>query len=60
MTLTETERLTLNNLLSDKKIVLPDHRRTVFQTGGNYEWLQKNISKRNPNVSPEIVKLLKL
>lgn len=50
----------LTTLLSDKKIDIPDFRRSVTTKGGNFQWLQKNIKTRNPNINPEISKLLGL
>ena len=54
----QCERLT--TLLSDKKLDIPDFRRSVTTKGGNLQWLQKNIKTRNPNINPEISKLLGL
>lgn len=54
----QCERLT--TLLSDKKIDIPDFRRTVTTKGNNIQWLQKNIKTRNPNLSEELKKLLGL
>lgn len=54
----ECERLT--ELLSDRKINIPDHRRSVLVTGLNFQWLQKNIQTRNPDLNPEIKKLLSI
>lgn len=53
------EELTeLNKLLSDKTIDIPEFRREVAKTGLNYNWLQKNIKKRNPALNPRILELL--
>lgn len=60
MQLTEEKSARLSQLLNDKKIDIPDFRRTVSSTGANYTWLQKHIKTRNPNLSPEILKLLNL
>lgn len=50
----------LNELLKDKSIDLPDFRRSVSHTGGNVEWLKKNIQTRNKNLNPEIKTILGL
>jgi hypothetical protein len=60
MNLTKEECERLTSLLSDKKIDLPEFRRSVTITGCNYAWLQKHIRTRNKNLHPEIVTLLKL
>lgn len=60
MTLTPSELERLNSLLKDKDIDLPDFRREVRFSGGNYAWLQKHLPKRNPNLSAEMRRLLRL
>ncbi|MDD2819183.1 MAG: hypothetical protein PHN51_10390 [Candidatus Nanopelagicales bacterium] len=59
-TLTKTQLEELNQLLTNKDLVLPDFRRTVHATGGNIDWLRKNLLKRNPNASPTLRKLLSI
>lgn len=58
--LTDTQIEELNQLLSDKKINLPDHRRKVQRRTHNYQWLQSNILTRNPNISDNLRALLNL
>ena len=58
--LTDTQIEELNQLLSDKKINLPDHRRKVQRRTHNYQWLQSNILTRNPHISDDLRVLLKL
>ena len=58
MKLNAAELEELNQLLSDKKIDIPDFRRTVNPSGNNYQWLQRNILIRNPNISDRLKNLL--
>ena len=48
----------LNTLLADKNLNIPEFRRSVHATGGNVNWLRKNLLKRNPGASPTLRKLL--
>ena len=50
----------LNTLLADKKLNLPDFRKEVTKGGSNYIWLQKNITKKNPQVSERLKELLQI
>ncbi len=50
----------LNQLLKNENLDLPSFRKEVGKNGNNYQWLQKNITKRNPNVSDELKQLLGL
>jgi hypothetical protein len=58
LNLKSEELSTLNKLLRDRKIDLPDFRRTIGNTGSNYAWVSQNILKRNPNISDELKLLL--
>lgn len=58
MRLNAVELAELNGLLSDKKLDLPEFRRTVNPSGNNYQWLQRNITIRNPNISERFKELL--
>jgi hypothetical protein len=60
MQLNKAQIAELNQLLTNKKLVIPEFRREVYATGGNYQWLQKNIRVKNANVSPRVKELLKL
>ena len=60
MILNEKQRTRLNELLKDKSLDLPEFRRTVDKSGGNYPWLRRNIEIRNPNLSNELKDLLDL
>lgn len=58
MKLNPAELEELNTLLADKRIDIPDFRRTVNPSGNNYPWLQRNITIRNPNISERLKNLL--
>ena len=58
MKLNAVELEELNKLLSDKKIDIPEFRRSVTASGNNYAWLQRNITIRNPNISDRLKNLL--
>lgn len=60
MNLSKVECERLSTLLQDKKINLPDFRRSVTPGGGNVLWLKKNIQTRNQTLHPEIKKILQL
>lgn len=60
MKLNAVELEELNQLLSDKKIDIPDFRRTVNPSGNNYQWLQRNITIRNPGISDRLKVLLSM
>ncbi len=50
----------LNILLADKNLILPDFRKEVTKGGSNYIWLQKNITKKNPQVPERLKELLQI
>lgn len=50
----------LNGLLRNQKLDLPEFRRSVNVTGNNYSWLQRQLLKRNKNVSPRLLELLNI
>lgn len=58
MKLNAVELEELNTLLADKKIDIPEFRRSVTASGNNYTWLQRNITIRNPNISDRLKGLL--
>ena len=58
MKLNAVELKELNGLLTDKKIDIPEFRRSVTASGNNYQWLQRNILIRNPNISDRLKNLL--
>ena len=58
MKLNAVELEELNGLLTDKKIDIPKFRRSVTASGNNYQWLQRNILIRNPNISERLKNLL--
>lgn len=58
MKLNAVELEELNGLLTDKKIDIPEFRRSVTASGNNYQWLQRNILIRNPNISNRLKNLL--
>ena len=58
MKLNAVELEELNGLLADKKIDIPEFRRSVTASGNNYQWLQRNILIRNPNISDRLKNLL--
>ena len=58
MQLSKEELVELNTLLKNRKLDLPDFRREVGASGSNYQWLQRNIKIRNPDINPELNKLL--
>jgi hypothetical protein len=60
MALTKAHIDELNELLKDKKIILPDFRRAVSTTGQNTQWLKKNIATRNPQLPTRIKELINL
>jgi len=60
MNLRAQELAELNSLLSDNLLDLPKFRRAVDRRGTNYQWLQKHIQTRNPNLHPRLHQLLSL
>lgn len=58
MRLNAVELEELNGLLTDKKIDIPEFRRSVSASGNNYQWLQRNIMIRNPGISARLKNLL--
>lgn len=58
MNLNTNELEELNSLLADKKIDIPEFRRSVTASGNNYAWLQRNIAIRNPGISTRLKTLL--
>lgn len=47
----------LNELLADRKLDLPQHRRVVDASGGNLKWLRDHIRTRN-TISEDLTVLL--
>ena len=60
MKLNAVELEELNGLLTDKKIDIPEFRRSVTASGNNYQWLQRNITIRNPGISDRLKVLLSM
>ena len=60
MKLNAVELEELNGLLTDKKIDIPEFRRSVTASGNNYQWLQRNITIRNPGISDRLKMLLSM
>lgn len=64
MNLSKDDVAELNGILADKKAInLPDFRRTVTASGGNYQWLQQHITKFNAEAvegNPRLKQLLRL
>ena len=58
MKLDHEQLTTLNSLLKDTDLDLPDYRRVVKSSGSNYKWLRKNIQKRNTNLLADLKLLL--
>lgn len=58
MKLNAVELEELNGFLADKKIDIPEFRRSVTASGNNYQWLQRNILIRNPKISDRLKNLL--
>jgi hypothetical protein len=58
MNLSKDEIEELNRLLKNKKLDLPDFRRTITSSCANYNWLQRNIGVRNKNIDPRLKTLL--
>ena len=58
MNLNQTQLAELNALIKSANLELPFHKREVHPGGTNYSWLQKNITKRNPNVPDRLKELL--
>ncbi len=58
MKLSKEEISELNSLLRDKRLDIPDFRRTVNESGGNFSWLQKHVTTRNPKINKRILELL--
>ncbi len=50
----------LNTLLAQNKLNLPDFRKEVTKGGSNYVWLQKNITKKNPQIPERLKELLQI
>jgi hypothetical protein len=51
----------LNTLLHNRKIKIPDFRRTVSPSGANYQWLQKHLMIFNQEVvSSRLKELLEI
>lgn len=59
MNLSKEKLERLNVLLRNSNIDVPDFRRTVTESGANYEWLKKHILVRN-KISDELRSLLNL
>jgi len=60
VTLSKEEIIEVNYLLKSKDLNLPDFRRVIQKSGGNYRWLQKHISERNPILPERLTYLLDL
>lgn len=60
MNLNAAELQELNALLKSNDLDLPSFRREVRSCGTNYEWLQKNILKRNQNAPGRLQQLLRI
>lgn len=60
MNLNQAELAELNTLLKSTNLDLPSFRREVRSCGTNFEWLQKNLTKRNQNASPRLKQLLNI
>ena len=60
MNLKAVELQELNSLLKDSPLDIPNLRKSVNSTGSNYKWLQKHITKRNSDIEPRLVELLRL
>lgn len=58
MNLRSHELEELNALLKKEKLELPSFRKEVGHSGSNYQWLQKNILKKNPKISDRLKQLL--
>lgn len=58
MNLNQDQLAELNGLLRSTNLVLPSFRREVRSCGTNYEWLQKNLLKRNAQASARLKELL--
>lgn len=58
MNLNQEQLAELNTLLKSTKLDLPSFRREVRSCGTNYEWLQKNLTKRNQNAPARLKELL--
>lgn len=57
MNLNQEQLAELNSLLKNPKLELPSHKREVRSCGSNFNWLQKNLTKRNPE-APIRLKIL--
>lgn len=57
MKLNQAELTELNSLLKNQKLDLPSHKREVRSCGSNFNWLHKNLMKRNPD-APVRLKIL--
>lgn len=58
MNLNSAQLTELNSLLKSPDLELPSFRREVRSCGTNYEWLQKNLLKRNQNAPGRLQQLL--
>lgn len=58
MSLTKTELDELNALLKDKKIDVPDFRRTISSSGQNADWIKKKIKLKNPALPARVLQLI--
>jgi hypothetical protein len=58
--LTHDKLTRLNILLRNTNLELPKVRREVLSSGFNYEWLRKNIQKRNTHINDELKTLLNI
>jgi hypothetical protein len=58
MPLSKSELDELNILLKDKKIDIPDFRRSVGSGGQNGDWIKKKIAIKNPNLPKRVTELV--
>lgn len=58
MNLNQKELEELNHMLKSSNLDLPSFRREVRSCGTNYEWLQKNLTKRNTGAPARLKQLL--
>jgi len=58
--ISKEELIELNDLLKSPELDIPSFRREVRSCGANYSWLQKNLTKKNPNVPARLKELLNI
>lgn len=57
--MTQNNLQRLNELLANKELDIPEHRRTVHESGSNFDWLKKHAGVRNTLCS-ELTDLLSM